>query len=544
MVKKSKFQNEIKTEYLLPVSVVACENAENADSMLSEHPRQAFLGKMEVMTLKKGGYAVFDFGEGLHGGADIVVHEVGADKNPQFRLVFGESVSEAMSTIGVNNATNDHSLRDFTIECTNWSHFIGGSTGFRFLKLEAVSCDINISSVQAVSRFRDLEYKGSFLTSDESLNEIWRVGAKTVHLNMQEYIWDGIKRDRLVWIGDMHPETETAMMVFGDTQVIRKSLDFVRDNTGPNEWMIFESYSMWWIKIHRDLYYDTGDKDYLSEQSEYLQAILKRVIENLDENGECTKNWSRFAEWSSHETPDEEAGFYAMLIIGLEAGAELLDILGINKTLRDRCREKIAAIKGLEFKKVTNKQIAAMTALCGLEQADEACEIILSGGVKGLSAFWGYYVLNVLAENGHMTEALNFIRDYWGAMIKLGATTFWEDFDADWAENASRIDEVPSSEKTDIHSTKGKFCFDRLRLSMCHGWASGPTSFLSRRVLGVIPVEPGYKRIRIEPQLGDLSFAEGNIPTPQGNIYVKHTVENGKIKTDMRLPEGVTLYNG
>ena len=34
-------------------------------------------------------------------------------------------------------------------------------------------------------------------------------------LNMQDCLWDGIKRDRLVWIGDMHPETMSILAVFG-----------------------------------------------------------------------------------------------------------------------------------------------------------------------------------------------------------------------------------------------------------------------------------------------------------------------------------------
>ena len=41
---------------------------------------------------------------------------------------------------------------------------------------------------------------------------------------MQEYIWDGIKRDRLVWIGDLHPEVMTVNTVFGYNEVIPKSL--------------------------------------------------------------------------------------------------------------------------------------------------------------------------------------------------------------------------------------------------------------------------------------------------------------------------------
>jgi hypothetical protein len=36
---------------------------------------------------------------------------------------------------------------------------------------------------------------------------------------MQEYLWDGIKRDRLVWIGDMYPEVSTIHAVFDFNEV-------------------------------------------------------------------------------------------------------------------------------------------------------------------------------------------------------------------------------------------------------------------------------------------------------------------------------------
>ena len=48
---------------------------------------------------------------------------------------------------------------------------------------------------------------------------------------MQEYLWDGNKRDRLVWLGDMHPEVMTVNTVFGYNEVVPKSLDLIRDVT-------------------------------------------------------------------------------------------------------------------------------------------------------------------------------------------------------------------------------------------------------------------------------------------------------------------------
>lgn len=530
-------QNELTTEYILPVKIIASVNAENVHILLEEHPAQPFLGKAEVSVIKKNGYILFDFGEEFQGGADVVL-QGDEKKRPHLRAVFGESVSEALSKIGEKNSGNDHSPRDIILEAPFLSHLYFGNTGFRFLKLEAVDEDLEITSLRGISRFRKLEYKGSFKCSDERLNKIWQVGAKTVHLNMQEYLWDGIKRDRLVWIGDMHPETSTISMVFGDTSVVRNSLDFIKDNTDTDSWMNgIPSYSMWWIKIHRDLYWENGDKEYLRNQLDYIVSVLKKTISSF--KGDTSDIKSHFTEWSSANTKDEDAGFYAMLILGLEAGAEIIDILNGDKALAAQARELSNVIKSKKVLIPENKQIAAMLGLSGICDLNNMCEIIKSDGAKGLSTFWGYYVLNALWKNGDMNFALKLINTYWGTMLDFGATTFWEDFDIEWAKNAAPIDQICPPGKDDIHGDFGKFCYTQFRHSLCHGWASGPTAFLSKKVLGIVPVEPGYKKITVSPCLDNLEFAEGTVPTPYGIIKVKHTNIGGKIKTELSLPNGV-----
>lgn len=540
-MKLATAQNEITTQYLLPEQIVLSENAQNADALLNEYPRQAFWREVPICTLKKNGFILLDFGYEFQGGADIVVQSAENSKT-RLRLTFGESVSEALSSIGEKNATNDHSPRDYTIDIQSMSHIESGNTGYRFLKLEAQCGEISISSVQGISRFRDLEYRGAFECSDERLNEIWRVGARTVHLNMQEYLWDGIKRDRLVWVGDMHPEASTISMVFGDTNVVRKSLDFARDNTILNGFMNgFASYSMWWIKIHRDLYWDSGNFEYLKRQEHDLVLTLENILTHIDEAGVCDIE-EKFVEWSSRNTPDEEAAFYAMLVVGLTAGAELLDILRSFPELAKRCRTTADKIKARKYKLFGNKQVAAMVGLSGLADLKQICETIIKlGGAEGLSAFWGYYVLMALAELGETDFALDIIREYWGAMLDLGATAFWEDFDIKWAENAYRIDELPQKDKNDAHGDFGKFCYTQLRHSLCHGWASGPTSFLSRHILGIKPIEPGYKKIKIEPHLGKLSYAEGKIPTQYGVIRVRYERNDKDVKTGISVPDGIEL---
>ena len=76
-------------------------------------------------------------------------------------------------------------------------------------------------------------------------------------------------------------------------------------------------------------------------------------------------------------------------------------------------------------------------------------------------------------------QAVNVMKEYYGAMIDKGATTFWEDFDIDWGNNSCRIDEFPKENQKDIHGDFGDFCYKGFRHSLCHGWSSGVLAFLN-----------------------------------------------------------------
>jgi alpha-L-rhamnosidase len=187
------------------------------------------------------------------------------------RVRFGESASEAMAELGgPQNAQNDHAIRDQIVTLPWLGKITLGPSGFRFVRIDAVDPDhpAQLSQVRAVLQIRDIPYVGSFRCDDQRLNEIWQVGAYTVHLNMQDYLWDGIKRDRLVWIGDMHPEVSTINAVFGFNEVVPRILDLTRDVTPVTEWMNgISSYSMWWVLIHEDMWLHYGDRAYLAPSS-------------------------------------------------------------------------------------------------------------------------------------------------------------------------------------------------------------------------------------------------------------------------------------
>ena len=541
--------------YLPPTRIVWQETTGDAsiqglENLLRGGNGQADLYDGQITRIKSGtnGRASFllDFGRELQGGIQMVTGR-SSKKEVKVRVRFGESASEAMCDITPENgATNDHAIRDFQLVLPWLGSAEIGNSGFRFVRidLEEPNVELNLKELRATFGYRDIPYLGSFKSDNERLNDIWMTGAYTVHLNMQEYIWDGVKRDRLVWIGDLHPELMTVNTVFGYNEVIPKSLDLIRDTTPLPNWMNgISSYSIWWLLIHKDWYLYQGNLDYLKEQKTYMTALLDHLMTNIDDNGKETLDGTRFLDWpSSPNVKGVDAGLQALMVMAMDAGHDMALAMG-DKGLAERCKKASKKLKKYTPDHNQSKQGAALMALAGLMKAEKADKEVLSvGGAKNFSTFYGYYMLEAMAKAGNYQGAMDIISEYWGAMLDLGATTFWEDFNIDWMENAARIDELVPEGKVDVHSSYGGYCYVGFRHSFCHGWASGPTAWLSRYVLGVQVLEPGCRKVKIEPHLGSLNRVEGSFPTPQGVIRIKHEKgADGKIRSDIQAPEGVQI---
>jgi alpha-L-rhamnosidase len=539
-------------KYLSPIRILWTSpnldsNVVNEKRLLKPGTGQADLVGGDLCYLKNDSHTtaalLLDFGKEIHGGLQLVTGLMNEHHPVKVNVSFGESASEAMAMAD----SNDHAMRFFNIDLPWLGKIEVGNTGFRFVRIDLLgkNAELLLKEVRAIFVYRDIPYLGSFNSSDSLLNKIWLTGAYTVHLNMQDYLWDGIKRDRLVWIGDAHPETSTIAAVFGYNDVVPKTLDFARDITKlPNYMNGMVSYSMWWVLIQRDWYMHNGNLTYLKEQRKYLTGLLEHYMEKTGaDNKENLNDGMRFLDWPSTEnTKGVDAGLHAMLIMTLEAGAELCTILKEDTTAK-KCLAAVARLRKYVPDANGSKQAAALLALSGLMPAEKAnSEVIAVDGVRRFSTFFGYYMLQAKAKAGDYEGGINAIRNYWGPMLQLGATTFWEDFNIDWVPNASRIDELVKPGQIDIHGTYGDYCYKNFRHSLAHGWSSGPTPWLTEHVLGIKALAPGCKIVQIIPHLGDLQFAEGTFPTPYGIIKVKHTrLANGQIKSIIKAPKEIKI---
>lgn len=523
--------------------------------LLLQGNSQSEMGKRNMCTvtstLEDTAGLILDYGRELHGGLQLVLGSSSRREPSLVRIRFGESVGEVNSTTlnsewKVGYSTDDHAKRDIIMEVPRDGVIEIGNTGFRFVRIDLLQMltTIRLKEARAILRYRDIDYLGSFKSSDERLNKIWMTAAYTVHLNMQEFLWDGIKRDRLVWLGDMHPEVSTIMKVFGNNEVVPKSLDLACKQFPLPGWMNgMSAYSLWYLIIQNEWYLQNGDLGFLQKHKDYITGLISQIDAKIDQDGSEKLSPMRFLDWPSSPNPQGvEAGYRGLLSWALVDAEKLCNILNETKyasicvAARERLNKKIMPHNGL-------KQAAALMALGGVMEPRKATDdVIAVGGPKKFSTFYGYYMLQALALSGDYDLALDIISKYWGGMLDMGATTFWEDFDLDWTVNAARLDEMKPPGKKDIHGDFGAYCYPGFRHSFCHGWSSGPAAWLSENVLGVKVIEPGCKTLKIEPHLGKLEWAEGTYPTPKGVVSIKHVrLADGKIKTTVKAPKGIKI---
>ncbi|MBO5511415.1 MAG: alpha-L-rhamnosidase, partial [Clostridia bacterium] len=394
--------------YLAPKRVVLTEgNVHNPESLLQERSNQITLGVGECCTMRNipgepKAKLVLDYGCEFPGSIRLMIWGAGSkgygdDARCNIIVRTGESVMEAITPIKVKNTTNDHAIRDRVMNVGFYSANETNESGQRFVCVELIDDDavVTFKAIQGVFHYLDLDYKGSFECSDEKLTRIWNTAAYTAHVNMQEYLWDGIKRDRLVWIGDMHTEVNTILATFGYNEIVPRSLDVVRDETPVGAWMNgISAYSIWWLLIHCDWYRAFGDKAYLEEQRDYLRGLLTLLASFVDEDGGETLPEGRLLDWPTNDDPvAKHVGFQGLLKLALDNGAYLLRELGEDETAA-LCEASSEKMKGHKPAPTAAKQANAFMVLAGLSDPVEVNErVMIPGGGHGYSTFMGYYIM-------------------------------------------------------------------------------------------------------------------------------------------------------
>ena len=478
---------------------------------------------------------LLDFGQEASG---RVLFESASERPAHVTLQYGESLGELQHApyLGVN---------PLLVPPRGLAR--GPKSGFRYALIRFLpgSGPVAFSKISLEGIYHPVHYLGSFASSDERLNRIWETSAYTAHLCMQDSIWDGVKRDRGRWMGDMEVIDRVVADVFGDLHLANDAMAQligpapVKDHVDG-----LPGYSAFWIVGEAEYVRRSGDIAQLRSMHARLLQLLSVMDREMDSSNlyAAASGKKPFVDWSqgfASDTPQARAAMQFEYLYAFRQAASLLHMLGDHPAASywsARADQLSAAAQQHLLSPSTNTfgdrwQTNAMAILSGAANDQQQSAIWRSVLARAngphqpqdvITPYYGDYMLMAMARSGHRREALDWMRSYWGGMLDEGATSFWEAYDPSWP-------------KTDPHAflqADGKIGYNA---SLAHGWSSGPAAWLMEEILGIQPSAPGFSKARIRPDLAGLQWAKGAVPTPHGLIHVDARPSGATID----LPAGV-----
>jgi alpha-L-rhamnosidase len=133
-------------------------------------------------------------------------------------------------------------------------------------------------------------------------------------------------------------------------------------------------------------------------------------------------------------------------------------------------------------------------------------------------------ILDALESAGHPDLAMSMLLQdqapSWLYAVKMGATTIWERWDSMLPDGSIN----PGSMTSFNHYAYGAVA-----------------DWMHRSVAGLAPIEPGYRRIRVRPNLAsELTSASAKHESPYGLVAVSWTRLGDQFDLEVELPFGVT----
>ncbi len=513
---------------------------ENLDALT--HPSSAAGGKEFTVQLastdvpeQQAPSLLLDFGKEVSGRVAFVSD---SDRPIQITVQYGESKEEALKGpyLGVDPLTIQPHATAY-----------GPKSAFRYAKIRFVGGGptLRFRSIALDDIYYPVQYRGSFESSDPLLNRIWEVGAYTEHLCMQDDIWDATKRDRARWAGDLDVSGRGIEDVFDDHFLMQDTMTRLLGNA-PIKGHVngIAGYSAWWINVVTQYYLHTGSKDYLQSLHERLVQLLNYMDTEVDAKNlyaNQTHQWA-YVDWSADlngDTPESRRATQFEYYLAYRDAAFLLRQLG-DTANAEHFEQRAALLKEASQKYLLDPstgtfgprwQTNAAAVFSGVADPSQYASIwnhVLSsvGNTKYTALFmtpyYNYYIISAMAETGHRTEALDWIRQYWGGMIAEGATSFWEGY-------------YPSWPKGNFHASLQADDGSGYFVSLAHGWSTGPTPWLMEQILGIQPTAAGFSQVTIRPDLAGLAWAKGAEPTPHGLLKVD-VHANPTLQTVIDLP--------
>ncbi len=457
--------------------------------------------------------------------------------------------------------------------------------GFRFALLTLSSPgSVSLAAVGVTFqafRATPADYRGWFLSSDDQLNRMWYSGAYTVQMDLKApglnglpdaRIYDGAKRDRSIWTGDLLVQIPTLLTSLGDAGApyVKSSLnallatqradgafpgspDFAK-RTSPAGSPLFysDNYSGYGARAFIDYFRYTGDTDYITAALPALRKELSYNDSFLDAGNLVVSNDRDY--WQATQT-GEVTKYSIDYYILLREMSWLERAVG-SPTLADGDDTKAEAIKAAVTGKLWNPALGAygQSSTNPGVLVEDANALALQYGLvppgqeasvlAALRKLWTPYGAvmgpGLQDPTGHTIEPFGNGMETAGRFTASDATGALDLMRRTWGPMVDKQNPLYTGAFWEFKNSTGGV--NRATASLAHGWAASPSVQLTEQLLGVEPVDAGYRTWSIAPHPGTVRWAAGAVPTAYGTIKTAWTSDprSGAFTLTVQAPTNTT----
>jgi len=387
--------------------------------------------------------------------------------------------------------------------------------------------------------------RASFNSDDPTLQKMWRVGWRTARLCAHTTYMDCPYYERLQYAGDTRIQILISLYMTGDDRLAKNAIELLNESRIPEGItqsrypshlpQFIPPFSLFWIGMMHDLWWYHGDTAFLRQYLPGMRDVLGWFERRISPSGLLGRlKWWNFVDWTpqfKNGVPPEEANGQSSIltlqfVAALRNAADLESSFGNSSFARqDRAlAEKIAhavyqkcwdASRGLLADTPARKSFSQHANILGVltdaipaqDQKRVMEKVLTDSTLTQCSYYFRFYLFRAIKKAGLGDDYLRLLGP-WKHMLALGLTT--------WAEK-------PEPARSD-----------------CHAWSAHPNFDFLNTVAGVEPAASAFRKVLIQPNLGNLHHLAARVPVPQGEISVKYSRHNGQLTADVTLPQGVT----
>jgi len=496
--------------------------------------------RLEVLpppTGADGRYMVLDLGREEVG---LLVVRLEAPAGTVVDIGHGEHLDDGRvrMSCGYRNFADRYICKDGLNEFT----FPFRRMGARYIQvhLSGFQTPVKIDYIGMTPTELPLEIEGRFKTHDSQANRMRDIAGRTLKLCMHEHYEDSPWREQSLYAFDSRNQALYGYYCFGNYDFAQASIDLlgrgIRDDgllrlTAPgNAGVTIPIFSLVWISELAEHWLHSGSPVLFRKFAGQVQSMLELVFQRQDAATSLYRipvgegMWN-FYEWMAGLAGGDAANapeilhspFNLFLLEALRSYSWMLREAG-QEDAAASIADKAQVLRNAVFREFWDSETGALATYRDGGQRRHFCDLVqvlaLKTGV--VPAKSRPRILERIYSGKLISMTLSSLLYQWLAMMDGDETA--RGFCADTI--ARNFEPMVFQGASSFWETQlGSSDFSNAG-SLCHGWSALPAYHYHAHVLGVRPLESGFRKFLISPFPDRLFWVEGATPTPAGAIRV------------------------